>query len=354
MAGIRCMLMRGGTSKGVFFLAEDLPTDPAERDELILRIMGSPDPRQIDGLGGATPVTSKVAVVSASPSPDHDLDYLFLQVGIEAATVSDRQTCGNLLAAVGQFAVHRELFEPAREQTAVRIRMVNTGASAVSRFATPQGRLDFAGTTAVAGVPGTAAPVFLDFDGTEGSVCGSLLPTGRMVDHVAGVEVTCIDNGMPVVVARAADFGLTGAETPEDLAADAVLAARVDDLRVQAGKLMGLGDVTDSSVPKTTLVSAPRHGGAISTRTFIPVRPHPSIGVLGALSVVTAAVLDGSVGRDHLTLPAGGGPLDVEHPTGSLGVDVVIDRDEHGPRVVRSTVVRTARPLFDGHVFARP
>ena len=351
--GVRCMLIRGGTSKGAFFLASDLPSDPAARNDLLLRIMGSPDPGQIDGLGGATPVTSKVAVVSASAEPDCDVDYLFLQVGIDTPTVSDRQNCGNLLAAVGQFAVERGLVAPGPEHTSVRIRMVNTGGLAVSRFATPGGRVDYAGDTAIAGVPGTAAPVALDFADTEGSVCRSLLPTGRLVDKIDGIEVTCIDNGMPVVVARAADLGLTGYEDPADLAADTALIERIQTLRTQAGMLMGLGDVSDTSVPKTTLVAAPRAGGAICTRTFIPLRPHPAIGVLGAVSVITAVLLDGAVGHELLDLPEGGGPLDVEHPSGALRVEVTLDCDADTPRVRRSTVIRTARPLFDGTAYPR-
>ncbi|WP_433502755.1 4-oxalomesaconate tautomerase [Pseudonocardia halophobica] len=350
--GMPASLMRGGTSKGLFLLASDLPADPADRDDLLLRLMGSPDPAQIDGLGGATPVTSKVAVVGPSTDPDHDLDYLFLQVGVDAATVSERQTCGNLLAAVGQFAVGRGLVPAGRERTEVRIRMLNTGASAVSRFATPGGRVEFGGDTAIAGVPGTAAPVLLDFLDTEGSTTGSLLPTGSVVDRIDGIDVTCIDNGMPVVVIRAADLGLSGYETPAELAAAPGLAARIDDLRTRAAALMGLGDVSTAPVPKTTLVAPPRDGGAISTRTFIPVRPHPAIGVLGAVSVVTSALLEGSVGHDLLARGTGG-PLAVEHPTGSFEVDVAL-RDGEPPRVARSTVVRTARALFEGIAHPRP
>jgi 4-oxalomesaconate tautomerase len=332
--------MRGGTSKGAFFLASDLPADPAERDDLLLRIMGSPDPAQIDGLGGAQAVTSKVAVVSRSAEPDCDVDYLFLQVGVDAPTVSDRQTCGNLLAAVGQFAVERGLVAAEAERTGVRIRMVNTGGRAESTFATPGGRVDYAGDTAVAGVPGTAAPVALAFAGTEGSVCGSLLPTGRLVDEIDGLEVTCIDNGMPVVVAR-----------EEDLPP-----ARIRALRIEAGKAMGLGDVTGSAVPKITFVSAPQEGGAIRTRTFNafdPVRQHPSIGVFGAVSVVTAALLDGAVGHELLVRPAARRPYSVEHPSGSLDVDVDVEPGDP-PKVRRSAVIRTARPLFDGTTFPRP
>lgn len=352
--GVPCMLMRGGTSKGAFFRASDLPPDPAVRADLLLRIMGSPDRRQIDGLGGAQPVTSKVAVVAPSTEPEHDVDYLFLQIGIDAPTVSDRQTCGNLLAAVGQFAVERGLVTPGPERTSVRIRMVNTGALAVSTFATPAGRVDYTGDTAIAGVPGTAAAVALEFADTEGSVCGSLLPTGRLLDELDGIEVTCVDNGMPVVVARAADVGLTGYEPPDELAADGALADRIQTLRTQAARLMGLGDVTDSSVPKTTLVAPARAGGAICTRTFIPIRPHPAIGVLGAISMATAALLDGAVGNELLTPPPDGGPLAIEHPRGSLEVDIALDRNVSPPRVRRSAVIRTARPLFDGAAFPRP
>lgn len=354
MTGIRCMLMRGGTSKGAYFVAGDLPADPAARNETLLRVMGTPDPRQIDGIGGATPVTSKVAVVSPADGPDRDVDYLFLQLGVDEPTVSDRQNCGNLLAGIGQFAVERGLVAAGPERTTVRIRMVNSDSIAVSTFATPGGRVDYAGTTAISGVPGTAAPVSLAFTGTEGSACGSLLPTGRVRDTIDGVPVTCVDNGMPVVVAAATDLGVTGYEPVEALAADTALTDRVQSLRVAAGALMGLGDVRDTSVPKTTLVSAPRDGGAISTRTFIPLRPHPSIGVLGGVSVVTALLLPGAAGHDLLVPPAPGVPVEIEHPTGRLAVDIELDRSGPAPRVLRSAVIRTARKLFDGTVFPRP
>jgi 4-oxalomesaconate tautomerase len=353
MTGVRCMLMRGGTSKGAYFLAEDLPADPAARDDLLLRIMGTPDPRQIDGLGGAQPVTSKVAIVAKATDPGHDVDYLFLQLGVEDATVSDRQTCGNLLAGVGQFAVERGLVAAGPERTTVRVRLLNTGTIAVSAFATPGGEVDYRGGTAISGVPGTAAPVELGFTGTEGSVCGSLLPTGHVRDDVGGIEVSCVDNGMPVVVARARDLGLTGYEPAAELAADTALAGRIDALRTEAGKLMGLGDVGGGSVPKTTLVAAPRDGGAICTRTFIPVKPHPSIGVLGAVSVVTALLLDGAAGHELLVAPPAGEPVEVEHPSGKLAVGIEFDTTVTPPRIHRSTVFRTARKLFDGTVFPR-
>ncbi|GHF47350.1 4-oxalomesaconate tautomerase [Amycolatopsis bartoniae] len=344
MTGVPCLLMRGGTSKGAYFLADDLPADRAERDDLLLRIMGSPDPRQIDGIGGAHPLTSKVAVVSPAADGKSDVDYLFLQLGVEEPTVSDRQNCGNLLAGVGPFAVERGLVRPGNEKTSVRIHMVNSDSVAVATFPTPGGVVRYDGDTAISGVPGTAAAITLDFADTEGSATGSLLPTGNVRDEIDGIEVTCVDNGMPVVVAYAKDFGVTGYESVAELAG---LRERVQSLRLQAGKLMGLGDVSEASVPKTTLVAAPRDGGTICTRTFIPLEVHTSIGVLGAVTVGTAVMMEGAVGHDlaHIT----GNRLDIEHPTGHLEVEVELD----GTRVRRSGVVRTARKLFEGTVFPR-
>jgi len=347
--GVRCMLMRGGTSKGAYFLAEDLPQDPAERDDLLLRIMGSPDARQIDGIGGAHPLTSKVAVISPSARADADVDYLFLQVGIETAMVSDRQNCGNLLAGVGPFAVERGLVSAAP----VRIHMVNSGSVATARFPGADGVVDYDGDVAIAGVPGTAAPVILDFAGTEGSATGALLPTGHVTDVLGGITVTCVDNGMPVVVVAAGALGRTGYETVAELEADSELGHRVQALRLAAGPLMGLGDVSATSVPKISLIAPPADGGTACTRTFIPVRVHDSIGVLGAISVATALLLDGAAGADLATVKPGQTRFDIEHPTGHLEVEAEVDTTSQPPTVIRSGVVRTARKLFDGTVFPR-
>lgn len=352
-AGVRCMLMRGGTSKGAYFLAEDLPEDTGERDDLLLRVMGSGDPRQIDGVGGAHPLTSKVAVISRSRAGGADVDYLFLQLGVEQATVSDQQNCGNLLAGVGPFAVERGLVRPGDPRTEVGIRMVNSDSLATARFPTPGRVVCYSGDAAISGVLGTAAPIMLDFTGTEGSATGSLLPTGHVRDTVDGIEVTCVDNGMPVVVARAVDLGLTGYETEEELGGDGALLERVQSLRIRAGELMGLGDVRETSVPKTTLVAEPRDGGTICTRTFIPVRPHTSIGVLGAVSVVTALAVPGAVGAE-LAAPPRGARYTVEHPSGQLQIEAEVDTSAEKVSVRRCGVLRTARKLFDGTVFPAP
>ena len=347
--GVRCMLMRGGTSKGAYFLAEDLPADPAARDDLLLRIMGSPDARQIDGIGGAHPLTSKVAVISRSVRPDADVDYLFLQVGVDRPTVSDRQNCGNLLAGVGPFAVERGL----AAASPVRIHMVNSGSVATASFPGAGGVVDYDGDTAIAGVPGTAAAIVLDFAGTEGSDAGALLPTGHVTDVIEGCTVTCVDNGMPVVVVPAGEFGRNGYETVAELEADDDLRRGVRALQLAAGQAMGLGDVSAASVPKISLVAAPAAGGTICTRTFIPVRVHDSIGVLGAVSVATALLLDGAAGSDLAVVKPGQTRFDIEHPAGHLEVEVEIDQASQPPTVIRSGVVRTARKLFDGTVFPR-
>ncbi|HTZ94703.1 MAG TPA: 4-oxalomesaconate tautomerase [Streptosporangiaceae bacterium] len=345
------MMMRGGTSKGLYFLASDLPLQPERRDGLLLRIMGSGHPLQIDGLGGAHSLTSKVAVVSASEDDAADIDYLFLQFGVEQATVTDQQNCGNILAGVGPFAVERGLIEPGAGSTTTRIRMLNSGSVVTATFGTPGGVPDYSGTTAIAGVPGTAAPISLRFADTAGSATGALLPTGSVRDIIGDVEVTCIDNGMPVVVARARDLGISGYESHPELTGDTALAGRIESLRLAAGKLMGLGDVSQLSVPKTTLVSRPVDGGTICTRTFIPVRPHTAIGVLGAVSAATALLLPGAVGTELAVMPAPRQPIDVEHPTGHLLVDVEVDTSCKPPLVRRAGVVRTARKLFDGTVY---
>ncbi|MFC6356718.1 4-oxalomesaconate tautomerase [Luethyella okanaganae] len=358
--GIRCLLMRGGTSKGAYFLASELPADPAERDELLLRIMGTPDPRQIDGLGGAHPLTSKVAVVSPSTGGVScagggiDVDYLFLQLGVDQAFVTDKQNCGNILAGIGPFAVERGLVAALDDRTSVRIRMVNTDSVATATFATPGGFVDYDGGLAIDGVPGTAGAVSLDFEGTAGSSTGALFPTGRLVDDVLGVRITCVDNGMPSVLLRAGDLGMTGDESPATLEADTTLKTELERIRFAAAALMGMGDVSDATVPKMVLLSEPREGGAISTRSFIPHRVHTSIGVLGALTVAAGVIPEGAIGHDLADLPASGAPFVIEHPTGHFDVDVGVRASGGSFIVTRSAALRTARKIFDGLVFPRP
>ncbi len=403
ISGIPTMMMRGGTSKGLFFLAEDLPQDPAERDALLLRLMGSPDPRQIDGLGGAHPLTSKVAIVSlstdTSPDTGTDIDYLFLQISVDQAMVSDRQNCGNIVAAVAPFALERGLIphpelapaaihirhqDGARTQSGgqgdtatVRIRLLNTGGRAVAtvpiEFDVDGGAtVRYHGGTSISGVPNTAAAIHLDFDDTMGSSCGSLFPSGNVRDEIDGVPVTMIDNGMPVVILTAASVGISGTESPDDLTNDAELRARLESIRLQAGQLMNLGDVQSTTIPKMTMVSTPtgttRNDAALNTRTFIPHRCHDAIGVLGAVSVATAIQIKGTVAQQTAAqqMAAREAAVDgedpdvitIEHPTGTFDATVRILSNGDGPDdsltdvvIERSGIVRTARKLMDGVAF---
>jgi 4-oxalomesaconate tautomerase len=348
-AGVRCMWMRGGTSKGGYFLKDDLPADPAARDAFLLRVMGSPDPRQIDGMGGADPLTSKVAVVSRSAREGIDVDYLFLQVFVDQAIVTDAQNCGNILAGIGPFAIERGLVAATGDETKVAVYMENTGQVAVATVQTPGGRVRYAGDAAIDGVPGTHAPVPLEFRDTAGSSCGALLPTGKAVDIINGVAVTLIDNGMPCVVMKASDVGITGYEDRDSLDANTDLKARIEAIRLLAGPMMTLGDVTEKSVPKMMLAAPPRQGGAVTVRSFIPHRAHATIGVLGAVSVATACLVDGSPAAEVAMIPGGNRKtLSVEHPTGEMSC--VLEVDEAGA-VKSAALLRTARKLMDGVVF---
>lgn len=350
---VPCMLMRGGTSKGAYFLKSDLPSDTAARDALLLKIMGSPDPKQIDGIGGAHPLTSKVAVIGPSTRADCDVDYLFLQVVPDKPIVSDVQNCGNILAGVGPFAIERGLVPITGDQTTVRVHMVNSASRADLVVETPDGAVAYDGTAAIDGVPGAHAPILQNYFDTAGSQCGALLPTGNAADTIDGVACTLVDNGMPNVVMRASDFGLTGFESPAELEANEAVKTRIEAIRLQAGAMMNLGDVTLKTVPKMCLVSAPRDGGIIATRSFIPHRVHETVGVLAAATVLAACLIPGTVAADAATI-GDGSPCraDVEHPGGALTVEVEMAMRDGKPLPVRSGIVRTARKLFDGTVFA--
>jgi 4-oxalomesaconate tautomerase len=350
---VRCAVLRGGTSKGLYFHAADLPADIETRDRVLLAAMGSPDPRQIDGMGGADPLTSKVAVISPSMRDDADVDYLFLQVFVDQPRVDDSQPCGNILAGVGPFAIEEGLVKSTGPVTRVRIYMVNTDSIAIAAVSTPNGQVSYDGDARIDGVPGTSAPMPIDFLDVAGSSCGALLPTGNAIDVIEGTDVTCIDNGMPVVLMRATDLGVTGNESPEELEANEALKKRVEAIRLIAGPKMNLGDVTKKTVPKMCLVSPPLNGGAVSTRNFIPHRVHKAIGVFGAVSVATACALPGSVadGIAVMNKVAGATQLDVEHPTGFFTVEMDMALKDGIPDVRRSALLRTARLLMRGEVY---
>jgi 4-oxalomesaconate tautomerase len=347
---LKTLFMRGGTSRGPFFLESDLPADTATRDRVLLAVMGSPDPRQIDGLGGAHPLTSKVGIVRKSTVPGVDLDFLFAQLQPNKDTVDTTPNCGNMLAAVVPFALETGLVAPQGDTTTLRVLTLNTDMQCDITVQTPGGQVSYEGEARIDGVPGTSAPITINFLDTEGSVCSSLLPTGNVRDEFDGIEVTCIDNGMPLVLFRAEAVGRTGYESVDAMNADTELKARIERLRVACGHAMGLGDVTSKNFPKMTLIAPPRDGGNLCTRSFIPHVCHDAIGVLAAVTVATACVLPGTVAEGVAVVPPGlRRTISVEHPTGEFSVELETDPERPG-KVTRAALLRTARLIMRGEV----
>lgn len=348
---VPAMLMRGGSSKGLFFAVDDLPADEAVRNRVLLAATGSPDPRQIDGTGGAHPLTSKVGIVGKSTQTGVDLEFLFAQLQPKNDTVDTKPNCGNMLAAVVPFALEKGLIRAQGETTTVRVLTLNTGMLSDITVETPDGTVNYDGGARIDGVPGTAAPVRIRFLDTEGSVAGSLLPTGNILDvfdigGIGALEATCIDNGMPMVLVRAADVGRTAYESVADLNVDAELKTVLEELRLKAALKMGLGDVSDKNYPKMCLLNKPLHGGAVHTRCFIPHVCHDAVGVLAAVTVATACVMKGST-ADGLADAGNLSAVSVEHPSGEFSV--ALETDAAG-KVVGAALIRTARNLMRGEV----
>ncbi len=347
---IKTLFMRGGTSRGPFFIESDLPADQKSRDLVLLAVMGSPDRRQIDGLGGAHPLTSKVGIVRKSTVPGVDIDFLFAQLQPERDAVDTTPNCGNMLAAAVPFALETGLAEPQGDTTTLRVLTLNTGMQCDITVQTPGGQVAYSGDARIDGVPGASAPIKINFLDTAGSVCSGLLPTGHVKDVINGIEVTCIDNGMPLVILRAEAVGRTAYESVADLNADAELKTRIEQLRIACGQAMGLGDVTGRNYPKMTLIAPPREGGSLTTRSFIPHVCHDAIGVLAAVTVATACVLKGSVTEGIAVVPEGDiKQVSVEHPTGEFSVELEVD-PANPQNVTRAALLRTARLIMRGEV----
>ena len=348
---IPCYFMRGGTSRGPFFLESDLPQHNIElRDRVLLAAMGSPDPRQIDGLGGAHPLTSKVGIVRKSNAQGIDLEFLFAQLQPNSDKVDTKPNCGNMLSAVVPFALERGIVEAKGDTSTFRVLTVNTGMLCDITVGTPGGVIEYTGNTYIDGVPGTAAPIKINFLDTAGSVCSGLLPTGNLMDTICGIDVTCIDNGMPLVMLRAADVGCTGYETAAELNQHDRLKQVLEELRLAASRKMGLGDTRDKSYPKMCLISEPRQGGTINTRCFIPHVCHEAVGVLAAVTIATACVLEGSVCNGIVEIAQGCSKnVSVEHPSGEFTIEMTVDKD-NPQNVVSASLLRTARLLMRGEV----
>ena len=348
---IPCVIMRGGTSRGPYFLLSDLPGDAAQRDEVLLAAMGSPHDYQVDGIGGANPLTSKVAMVSRSRQPGADVDYLFAQVLIDEKLVDSKPNCGNMLVGVGPFAIEAGLVAAKDPETIVRIYNVNTQSLVEAIVQTPNGKVTYTGDAAIDGVPGTAAPVKLNFKSAVGSVTGKLLPTGKPLDVIDGIDVSCVDVAMPMILMRAEQLGKTGHESASELDADRKLFERMEAIRRKAGVLMGMGDVSKMVVPKIGLLSAPRQGGTIASRYFVPYACHKAHAVTGTVCVASACAIPGTVAAQLVKLPAAPqGIITIEHPSGMIAIDLDVDLAGGKQEMRRAALIRTARRIFEGHV----
>jgi hypothetical protein len=349
---IPCLLMRGGTSKGPYFKIEHLPTDRAERDRVLLAVMGSPDVRQIDGLGGADTLTSKVAVVGKSSRPGVDLDYYFCQVDIAKAIVDTSPPCGNMLSGVAPFAIETGMIEAKDGTTTVIIYDVNISTKIEAIVQTPGRKVTYVGDAAIDGVPGTAAPIYLNFMDVVGSSTGKLLPTGKVIDVIDGIEVTCLDVAMPMMHLRAKDIGLTGDENRAEIEKHPDILARIERIRLEAGRRMGFGDVTDKVIPKVGILSAPRDGGTITSRYLTPHKLHAAHAVTGGISVASGCVLEGSVAYS-LAVRESGSPISVriEHPSGHVDLRLEYSGSGESLTVERAGTVRTARLIMRGEVY---
>ena len=347
-SSISYMLIRGGSSKGIYFNKEDLPLDINQRDELILDIVGRDD-RQIDGLGGANPLTSKVAIVSKSAKKNCDVDFAFVQVVVGENRVDSSPNCGNILAGVGAFAIENNLINVNSPTTSINVNMTNSNKVCELVLQTPNKKLTFKGDAKIDGVPGVSAPIVCNYMDTAGSSCGSLFPTGKIIDTINGIEVTCIDNGMPVVLLRADDLNISGYEACDELSSNKALRKTIEDIRLKVGHMMNLGDVSKKVVPKMTIISKPKNGGNINTRTFIPHNCHAAIGVLGAVSVASACLYENSVAsgickRDDSLVQ----DISVEHPSGEFSVTLTCEKNGKELEVKKAGLLRTARILSKG------
>ena len=348
---IPALFMRGGTSRGLYFEARDVPQDAGARDRMLLAAMGSPDRRQIDGVGGATTLTSKVAIIGPSSEPGIDVDYFFAQVSVTEDMVDTGPTCGNILAGVGPFAIERGLVAAAEGETSVRIRLVNTGDLVEAVIQTPGGVVEYAGSAEIDGVPGSAAPVILNFMDCLGSKTGALFPTGNLVDRIDGIEVTLADAAMPVMMMRADAMGKTGYETAAELDADKDFFARLEPIRLKAGEMMGLGDVSAMVIPKPVLLAPARHGGTINSRYFTPHATHEAHAVTGGVCLACAAVTPGTLAHEYADIEiAEKMQIAIEHPTGVIDVALTLDLSQTPPEVKSAGILRTARLLFQGAV----
>ncbi|MEM8539883.1 MAG: 4-oxalomesaconate tautomerase [Pseudomonadota bacterium] len=349
---IPCILMRGGTSRGPYFNTKDLPEDRDALSRFLIAAVGAGHPLNIDGIGGGNAVTTKVAMLSASDDDWADIDYFFAQVAVEKEEVDFAPTCGNILSGVGPAAIEMGLIPASKGETSVKIRSTNTGALVEAIVQTPDAVVSYEGDARIDGVPGSAAPIVLNFMNVIGSRTGALFPTGNAIDTIDGFEVTCIDVAMPMVIGRASDFGITGYESREELDENKTLFERFEPIRIKAGELMGMGDVTRSVTPKFGLLAEPRQGGSIAARYFMPWTTHPSFAVTGSICTGSCLMIPGTIAQGLANLPdANPAPLKIEHPSGAIDVVMDVQINDGDFSLSSAGLLRTARKLMSGNIY---
>ncbi len=345
------LFMRGGSSRGPYMRRENLPADNETLAKVLVSIVGSGHPLNIDGIGGGAAVTTKVAMLSKSDDDWADVDYFFAQVGVEDGLVDFKPTCGNILVGVGPAAIEMGLVDPSGDVTEVRIRALNTGARIAAHVRTDGGSVTYDGDAQIDGVPGSAAPIDLMFRDVVGGATGALFPTGNRRDKIDGIEVSCLDVAMPMVIARASDFGLAGDESVAELDENRAFFDRMEDVRQKAGALMGMGDVSKSVTPKFAILSEARNGGAATVRYFMPWKTHPTLAVTGSQCISACLLCPGTVADGLVSVDGSPARVLLEHPMGQMEVTVEFISDGDTFDVVSAGLVRTARKLAAGEVF---
>ena len=345
--------MRSGTSKGPFLDLRDLPGDPEERNAILLKIMGSPSMNQIDGIGGASVVTSKVVMAQPSAREGIDIDYLFAQVFINESIVDTKPTCGNMMAGVGHLAIERGWVKPTDPKTRMKIYNFNTETINETIIDTPSGILNYEnGDTSIDGVQGEGAPVNLNLFRVAGGETGKLFPLGKRKSIIQGVEVSMVDAGNLMILMKAKDFGLDGSERPGFFVNHPEIMKKLEDIRLEAARLAGMGNVCNSVLPKIGLLSKARKGGCIKSQYFTPKTMHPTHAISGAVCIATACKAKGTVAADLAKVNIENSEqIIIEHSAGILPVQIEVEGEGEDFDIVKAGTIRTVRKLMDGEVF---
>ncbi|MDH2880281.1 2-methylaconitate cis-trans isomerase PrpF family protein [Bacillus cytotoxicus] len=352
---IPCFVMRGGTSKGLFFLDKHLPSNKRLRNEVILKVLGAGNARGVDGMGSLDPLSNKIAIIRKSTDPGIDIDYLFLQADLKKMVLDDSVNCGNIISAVAPYAIESGVIKAESGEMTVTIRNVNTNAIVESKILTENGNVLYSGDVKIDGVPGTGAPIRLNFMNSVGSVTGKLFPTGSKMDVIEGINVSCIDVSVPLIIIQATELGIEGDESPELLNSNTMFLNKIDMIRKKVAALANLGNVSNKVIPKIAIVSRPRKSGTITSRYFIPHQCHSTHAVTGSLALSAAIKINGTT-ANHIVKKSGSykveesNPIIIEHPAGQIQTESIVVESNGKYSIKQSSITRTARLILKGEL----